>query len=81
DQAEEVAATDPSVVIESRKRGRDGADANAPPKVLRKDHADPRPTGSTRGGKSLAAIELDVSDPNSLFFADPRSRHPADIAR
>nr|GEW31613.1 hypothetical protein [Tanacetum cinerariifolium] len=56
--AEGVAATDPSTVKESRKKGRNGVDANAPPKVLRKDHADPRLTGSTRGGKSLAAIEL-----------------------
>nr|GEV54231.1 putative transposase (putative), gypsy type [Tanacetum cinerariifolium] len=88
-QAEEVAARDPSAVTKSRKRGRDGADANAPPKVLRRDYADPRPTGSTRGGKSLAAIELgmastrlapvpesapaDVSDPDPLYFADPRS--------
>nr|GEY26490.1 hypothetical protein [Tanacetum cinerariifolium] len=86
---------DPSVVIESRKRGRDGADANAPPNVLRMDHADPRPTGSTRGGKSAMELGMastrpapvpesapaDVSDPNSLFFADPQSRHPTDIAR
>nr|GEX52144.1 hypothetical protein [Tanacetum cinerariifolium] len=57
-QAERVATTDPLAVKESRKRGHDGVDANAPPKVLRRDHADPRPTGSTRGGKSLAAIEL-----------------------
>nr|GEV32918.1 transposase (putative), gypsy type [Tanacetum cinerariifolium] len=56
--AERVAATDPSAVKESRKRGHDGVDANAPPKVLRKDHVDPRPTRSTRGGKSLAAIKL-----------------------
>nr|GEX50759.1 hypothetical protein [Tanacetum cinerariifolium] len=49
--AERVAATDPSAVKESRKRGHDGVDANAPPKVLRKDHADPRPTGSTLGGE------------------------------
>nr|GFB24530.1 hypothetical protein [Tanacetum cinerariifolium] len=97
DQAEEVAATDPSAATESRKKSRDGADANAPPKVLRKDHADPRPTGSTHGGKSLAAIELGlastrpvlvpenalagVSDPDPLSFADPQSRHPADIAQ
>nr|GEV36572.1 hypothetical protein [Tanacetum cinerariifolium] len=96
-QAEEVAATDPSAATESRKRGRDGADVNAPAKVLRRDHADPRPTGSTRGGKSLAAIELGlastrpvpapenppagVSDPDPLSFADPQSRHPADIAQ
>nr|GEZ44898.1 hypothetical protein [Tanacetum cinerariifolium] len=84
-QAKRVAATDPSAVTKSRKRGHDGVDANAPPKVL-----SPRPTGSTRGGKSLAAIELgmastrpvpvpesapaDVSDPDSLSFAGPRSR-------
>nr|GEV44047.1 hypothetical protein [Tanacetum cinerariifolium] len=96
-QAEEVAAIDPSAVTESRKRGHDRVDANAPPKALRKDHADPRPTGSTRGEKSLVAIELgmastrpvhvpesapvDVSDPDPLSFADPRSRHPADVAQ
>nr|GEW75529.1 transposase (putative), gypsy type [Tanacetum cinerariifolium] len=96
-QAEEVTATDPSAVTESRKRGHDGVDANAPPKVLRKDHDDPRPPGITRGGKSLAAIELgmastrpvpvlesapaNVSDPDPLSFADPRSRHPADVAQ
>nr|GFB10681.1 hypothetical protein [Tanacetum cinerariifolium] len=56
----------------------------------------PSITGSTRGGKSLAAIELgmastrpvpvpesapaDVSDPDSLSFAGPRSRHPTDVA-
>nr|GEX37185.1 hypothetical protein [Tanacetum cinerariifolium] len=60
-QAKEVAATDPSAVTESCKRGHDGVDANAPPKVLRKDHADPRPTGSTRERKSLAAIELGMA--------------------
>nr|GFA94112.1 hypothetical protein [Tanacetum cinerariifolium] len=96
DQAEEVAATDPSAAIESRKRGRDGAYVNAPLKVLRRVHADPRPTGSTHGGESLATIELGlestrpvlvlenapagVSDPNPLSFADPQSCHPADNA-
>nr|GEU34553.1 transposase (putative), gypsy type [Tanacetum cinerariifolium] len=70
-QAEEVAATDPSVATESRKRGRDVADVNAPPKVLRSDHADPRPTRSTPG----------VSDPDPLSFADPRLRPPADVAQ
>nr|GEX61822.1 hypothetical protein [Tanacetum cinerariifolium] len=96
-QTKRVAATDPHAVEKSRKRGHDGVDANAPLKVLRRDHADPRPTGSTRGGKYLAAIELgmgstrpapvleiapaDVSDPNPLSFADPRSHHPADVAQ
>nr|GEW86103.1 hypothetical protein [Tanacetum cinerariifolium] len=96
-QAEEVTPTDPSAVIECRKRGHDGVDANAPSKVLKRDHADPQPTGSTRGGKSLAAIELgmasthpvpvpesapvDVSDPDPLSVADPQSHHPTDAAQ
>nr|GEV73506.1 zinc knuckle CX2CX4HX4C [Tanacetum cinerariifolium] len=95
--AKRVAATDPHVVKERRKRGHDRVDTNAPPKVLRKDHADPRLTESTRGGKSLAAIEVgmvstcptpatqsapaDVSDPDPLSFADPRSRPSADVAQ
>nr|GEW15516.1 hypothetical protein [Tanacetum cinerariifolium] len=94
-QAEETAATDPLPASESRKRGRDGTDVNAPPKSLRRDHADPRPSGSSRVGKSLAAIQLGlastvfvpedapagVSDPDPLSFADPPSRHPADVAQ
>nr|GFA81587.1 hypothetical protein [Tanacetum cinerariifolium] len=94
-QAKRVAATSPLVVKERRKRGHDGVDTNAPPKVLRRDPADPRPIESTRGGKSLAAIELgmgsthlvpapqgapvDVSDPDPLYFADPQSRPSADV--
>ncbi|GJT94585.1 hypothetical protein Tco_1090103 [Tanacetum coccineum] len=41
-----------------RKRGDNEAEANAPPKVLRKDHAAFRPVQSTLGGKSLAAMGL-----------------------
>nr|GEU77746.1 hypothetical protein [Tanacetum cinerariifolium] len=91
-QAEEVIATAPSAATEGHKRGRDGADVNAPAKVLRKDHADPWPTGSTRGGKSLAAMELGmastrlapvpesapVSDPDPLSFANPPSSQGTD---
>nr|GEU31041.1 hypothetical protein [Tanacetum cinerariifolium] len=96
-QAEEVVATDPPAATESRKRGHNGTDVNAPSKVLRTDHADPRPTGSAHRGKSLAAIQLGlasacsvpvpenalagVSDLDPLSFADPQSRHPADIAQ
>nr|GEU57398.1 hypothetical protein [Tanacetum cinerariifolium] len=54
----EVDAANPPAVTESRKRGRDGSDENAPPKSLRRDHADPRPSGSSHGGKSLAAIQM-----------------------
>nr|GFD07938.1 hypothetical protein [Tanacetum cinerariifolium] len=45
-QAKEVAATDPFAATKSRKRGHDGAYVNAPLKVLRRDHADPRATGN-----------------------------------
>nr|GEW62870.1 transposase (putative), gypsy type [Tanacetum cinerariifolium] len=94
-QVEGFAATGSPVVKEHHKRGHDGVDTNAPPKVLRRDHADPRPTESTRGAKSLAAIELgmgstrpvhasqgapvDMSDPDLLSFADPQSRPSVDI--
>nr|GEW96209.1 putative transposase (putative), gypsy type [Tanacetum cinerariifolium] len=95
DQAEEVAAVDPPAVAESCKRGRDGIDVNAPPKSLRRDHVDPRPSGSFHRGKSLAAIQLGltstasvpedaptgVNDPDSLSFADPPARHSVDVAQ
>nr|GFB19466.1 transposase (putative), gypsy type [Tanacetum cinerariifolium] len=94
DQAAPV-AVEPHLVQESRKRGREGIDANAPPKSLRRDHADLQPSGSSRGGKSLAAMQLclasnifvyegipaDVSDPDPLSFADAPSPHPADVIR
>nr|GEY81184.1 hypothetical protein [Tanacetum cinerariifolium] len=96
-QAKGIAATGPHLVKERRKRGNDGVDTNAPPKVLRRDHVDPRPTESTRERKSLAAIELgmgsnhpvpashgapmDVSDPNLLSFAKPQSRPSADVTQ
>nr|GEY10107.1 hypothetical protein [Tanacetum cinerariifolium] len=95
DQAVETDAVEPPVVRESRKRGHEGTDANASPKSLRRDHADLRPSGSSRGEKSLAAMQLslasnvfvsegvpaDVSDPDPLAFADALSPHPADVAQ
>nr|GEY68842.1 hypothetical protein [Tanacetum cinerariifolium] len=94
-QAEETAATDPPAAPESRKRGRDRTDVNAPPKSLRRDHADPRPSRSSHRGKSLATIQLGlastvfvpkdayagVNDPDPLSFADPPLRHPTDVAQ
>nr|GFD05640.1 transposase (putative), gypsy type [Tanacetum cinerariifolium] len=56
DQAVETVAVEPPAVREIRKRGHEGIDANTPPKSLRRDHADFRPSGSSRGGKSLAAM-------------------------
>nr|GFC54537.1 hypothetical protein [Tanacetum cinerariifolium] len=91
DQAAPV-VVEPPPVQESRKRRGEGIDANAPPKSLRRDHADLQPSGSSRGGKSLAAMQLclasnifvyegvpaDVSDPDPLAFADAPSPPPAD---
>ncbi|GJS62930.1 hypothetical protein Tco_0677494 [Tanacetum coccineum] len=76
----------PQVNKRRRKRGNDEADANAPPKVLRKDHVAIRPAQSTLGGKSLAVMGLDVgstlvtpatqetpSDAKSVSDPDPLS--------
>nr|GFB85674.1 hypothetical protein [Tanacetum cinerariifolium] len=57
-QAVEAVVAEPPTVRESRKRGPEGVDANAPPKSLRRDHTD-RPSG----------IPNDVSDPDPLAFA------------
>nr|GEW03744.1 hypothetical protein [Tanacetum cinerariifolium] len=95
DQAGEVVATEPPAARESRKRGHDGINANAPLKSLRRDHADLRPSGSSRGGKSLAAMQFclasnvfmskgvpaDVSDLDPLAFANAPSPHPTDVAQ
>nr|GFB25726.1 hypothetical protein [Tanacetum cinerariifolium] len=86
-------AVDPPTVQEIRKRGREGIDANAPPKSLRRDHANLQPSGSSRGGKRLATMQLclasnifvyegvpaDVSDPDPLAFADAPSPPSADV--
>nr|GFB56285.1 hypothetical protein [Tanacetum cinerariifolium] len=53
------------------KRGREEIDANAPPKSLRRDHADLQPSG----------VPADVSDPDLLAFADAPSPRPADVVR
>ncbi|GJT14973.1 hypothetical protein Tco_0873679 [Tanacetum coccineum] len=64
DMEDPTAATEssgtPSTIKKRRKRASDEADANAPPKVLRKDHAAARPEQSTHGGKSLASIGLEA---------------------
>nr|GEZ82331.1 hypothetical protein [Tanacetum cinerariifolium] len=44
-QAAETVAVEPLAVRKSRKRGHEGIDADAPPKSLRRDHADLRPSG------------------------------------
>nr|GFB11615.1 hypothetical protein [Tanacetum cinerariifolium] len=73
DQAVETVAVEPSAVRESRKRGYEGIDANAPPKSLRRDHADLRPSGSSRGGKSLAAMQLCLA--SNVFMSEATPIH------
>ncbi|GKF34250.1 hypothetical protein Tco_0107450 [Tanacetum coccineum] len=76
----------PQVNKRRHKRGNDEANANAPPKVLRKDHVAIRPAQSTLGGKFLAAMGLNVgstlvtpatqetlSDAKSVSDLDPLS--------
>ncbi|GJV27061.1 hypothetical protein Tco_1383509 [Tanacetum coccineum] len=93
----EVAAIGPLVNKRRRERGNNEADANAPPKVLRKDHAASRSTQSTLGDKSLASMGLkagstfsaptsqetpvDVSDPDPLSYAKPQPILEQDIAQ
>nr|GFB05319.1 hypothetical protein [Tanacetum cinerariifolium] len=69
-QAAEAVVAEPPAVQKSRKRGHEGIDANAPPKSLRRDHAD-RPSG----------VPADVSDPDPLAFADAPSPPPANVAQ
>nr|GEX84907.1 hypothetical protein [Tanacetum cinerariifolium] len=94
---EEIVTMGPRMIKERHKRGNDGVDMNAPPKVLRKDHADSRPTQSTVEGKSLALTRLktrstfpvltpretpvDVSDPDPLSFANPQSIPKENVAQ
>ncbi|GJX50961.1 hypothetical protein Tco_0277806 [Tanacetum coccineum] len=47
---------EPPVNKRRRKRDQSAVEGNAPPKVLRKDHASVHPAQDTRRGKSLAAI-------------------------
>ncbi|GKA63147.1 hypothetical protein Tco_0762753 [Tanacetum coccineum] len=92
----EVAAMRPHVNKRRRKRDNPEAEANAPPKVLRKDHAPVFHEQGTRGGKSLAAMGLgadstftsaaqetpaDVSDPEPLSYAKPHPYSQQDIAQ
>ncbi|GJR03239.1 hypothetical protein Tco_0526223 [Tanacetum coccineum] len=93
---EEDAADVPLVSKRRRKRVNDGADANAPPKVLRKDFDVSRPTPSTFGGKSFASTGLEAGstlsapasqgtpagtiDPDPLSFAEPQPAPTRDIA-
>ncbi|GKB71365.1 hypothetical protein Tco_0932777 [Tanacetum coccineum] len=56
-----------------RKRGNNKTEANAPPKVLRRDYDTFRPTQSTRGGKSLALMGLDAGS----ILSTPAAHDPS----
>ncbi|GJW61077.1 hypothetical protein Tco_0110412 [Tanacetum coccineum] len=93
---EEDAADVPVVSKRRHKRVNDGADANAPPKVLRKDFDVSRPTSSTFEGKSFAATGLEAGstlsvpasqrtpagtiDSDPLSFTEPQPAPAQDIA-
>ncbi|GJW81221.1 hypothetical protein Tco_0145196 [Tanacetum coccineum] len=93
---EEVAVDAPFVSKRRRKRVNDGANANAPPKLLRKDIDVSRPTQSTIGGTFLASIGLEagstlsapasqetptgITDPDPISFAKPPPALERDIA-
>ncbi|GKB97985.1 hypothetical protein Tco_0984122 [Tanacetum coccineum] len=57
------------------KRNKGEAEANAPPKVLRKDHASVRPRPST------SAVLQSVSEPDPLSYAQPQPLPEQDIAQ
>ncbi|GJU74294.1 hypothetical protein Tco_1265699 [Tanacetum coccineum] len=93
---EEDAVDVPLVSKRRRKRVDDRANANAPPKVLRKDFDVSRPAPSTFRGKSFASTGLEAGstlsapasqespagtiDPDPLSFAEPQPAPTQDIA-
>ncbi|GKC67097.1 hypothetical protein Tco_1099695 [Tanacetum coccineum] len=90
----EAAAMGSLVRKRRRERGNDGAGVNAPPKVLRKDHASVRSEQNTHGGKFLTSMGLaagstfvtpidakSVSDPDPLSYAKLRPYPEQEIAQ
>nr|GEY36614.1 hypothetical protein [Tanacetum cinerariifolium] len=89
-----VVAADPPAAIESRKKGLDGTDENAPPKSLRRDHADPRPSVSSHGERSslpynwawhlpfpCLKMHLHKSFPGIAAAGDPESKNASSPAK
>ncbi|GKE56307.1 hypothetical protein Tco_1495492 [Tanacetum coccineum] len=70
---EEVAAMGPPVNKRRRKRGNNETEANAPPKVLKRDHDAFCPAQSTHGRKSLASIGLDAGS----LLSTPAAHDPS----
>ncbi|GKC96314.1 hypothetical protein Tco_1161756, partial [Tanacetum coccineum] len=68
----EAAAMRPPLNKRRRKRDKGEAEANAPPKILMKDHASVRPQPST------AAMLQSVSEPDPISYAQPQPLpHPS----
>nr|GEW71542.1 hypothetical protein [Tanacetum cinerariifolium] len=92
----EVAAIGASMNKRHRKRGKEETEANAPPKVLRNDHAAFHLAQGTLDGESPVPVGLDmgsivfmtatqdvptsVSDPDPLSYKKPQPHHERDIA-
>ncbi|GJT93120.1 hypothetical protein Tco_1081965 [Tanacetum coccineum] len=70
-----VAAMGPPMNKRRRHRGTDEAEANALPKVLRKDHATPHLAQKTSAGAKS------VSDPDLLSYARPPPHSEQDVAQ
>ncbi|GKC18378.1 hypothetical protein Tco_1020528, partial [Tanacetum coccineum] len=77
DLGKEMAAIGHTVNKRRHKGGKEDTGANAPRKVLRRDHDTSRPTQSTLGGKSLAAMGLKTG---STFSAPASQETPADVS-
>nr|GEV16387.1 transposase (putative), gypsy type [Tanacetum cinerariifolium] len=97
DFAHEAEASDQGTAVPEMPSSKDVPATAAPgqARLKRLDHADPRPSRSSHGGKSLAAIQLGlastvvvledapvgISDLDPLSFANAPSRHPVDVAQ
>nr|GEV91104.1 hypothetical protein [Tanacetum cinerariifolium] len=74
----EVAVMRTPVNKRRRKRGKEVTEGNAPPKVLRKDHAAFRPAEGTIGGESPVPVGLDTG---STIFMTATQDAPTSIFR
>ncbi|GJU27036.1 hypothetical protein Tco_1165657 [Tanacetum coccineum] len=70
-----AAAMGPPLNNRCRKRDKGEAEANVPPKVLRKDHASVHPQPST------SVVLQSVSEPDPLSYAQPQPLPEQDIAQ
>ncbi|GKD87308.1 hypothetical protein Tco_1358462 [Tanacetum coccineum] len=69
-------------LVNKRRRKRDTSEmeTNAPPKVLRTDHASVRPESMTREGKSLATIGVGADTPSPPYARTTKSSKGATVS-